>query len=301
MRARWPIFAAFTSLIAVAFTMSTLPSASKPWIAPPGGVRLFRFSPNDRLFAMVLHATPSLSKSRLVVIDRETGNVLIDMNGSNPTNLGFNREESLLAVLWEDALQVYELPAGNTVLKVDKHKVDQMVATRFDPQSLAFTDDSTMLIAASDRYLDPTVETAWDLRTGETATQYGSASFWYEYGLASDRSKLFGGGWPGPTPRVFDRHDGHRITYCFRAPYHIFATFTRSNLNLLTIHEDGAMFLWELRDTGNDNAVILRSELNTSLEQSLGFAILHQSDRLAYIDENRRLRYRPVLSTQTVE
>lgn len=56
------------------------------------------------------------------------------------------------------------------------------------------------------------------------------------------------------------------------------------------------MFLWELRDTDNENATILQSELSTGLEKSLAFTLLHQSDRLAYIDSQRRIRFRKLFA-----
>ena len=125
---------------------------------------------------------------------------------------------------------------------------------------------------------------------------YGQASNWSEQGMALDRSMWVSGGWPGPTPRVFDCKDGHRMTFCFRHPYHKFCSFTRDSKHLLTLHQDGAIFLWELRNTDNENATILQSELSTGLETSLAFTLLHQSDRLAYIDSQRRIRFRKLFA-----
>ena len=62
------------------------------------------------------------------------------------------------------------------------------------------------------------------------------------------------GGWPGPTPRIFKTDRTARITYCYRDVRPFAALFTPDSRNLVTIHRDGLLVVWEIKPTDNDNA-----------------------------------------------
>ena len=67
------------------------------------------------------------------------------------------------------------------------------------------------------------------------------------------------GGWPGPTPRIYETDRTGRITYCYRDMRPFAALFTPDSRNLVTIHRDGLLVVWEIKPTDNDNARQLAS------------------------------------------
>lgn len=291
MHERLAVFLSLLVLMAVSALVIQTGSETPAWTAPPGVVRRLQFGPDDRRFAFTLMQPNDKDHERLIVVNRESGRQCLDTTGLGPGTFCMDASGQHIAVLWADRLRLYTLVDGRCVHSIERQLIDQSLASTVDLHSMSFTDDGTTLVIATHQSTIPPVESAWDIRTGQQVKEYGRASHWIGRGLALDRSKFFGGGWPGPTPRIYDCYDGHRITYCFRHPFHIFGSFTRYSDHLLTVHEDGALFVWEVRETG-DNAAIVHSATNTGLESSEAFAILHRSDTLAHIDSHGRLRYR---------
>lgn len=292
MRQKFAVSASLFSLLAVAISIAEFSPLEQLCSVPPGEISFFAFAPNDRVFAVLLHQPDDRANYQLMVIDHESRRTLLHTTGLVPTNLCFNADAKSIAVLWADGVRIYTLADGRCVQTIEKKQIDHRKFPDRGLYAMAFSDDGKRFIMASEKHASSSSEAAWDLETGMQTQDFGPASYWSEFGMALDRSKWVTGGWPGPTPRVIDREENRRITACFRYPYHIFCSFTRDSKHLLTLHKDGAMFLWELRDTGGENATILQSQLNTGLERSLAFALLHQSDRLAYIDSQRKIRFR---------
>lgn len=273
-----------------------------PWICPRGEIIELRFAPNDRVFSVQLMRMTEKPAHRVLVVDAATKAVLLEVDGVRARVVCFDSKGKQLAVLWPQSLTVYDLATAVKRFEVPEAElrtIDAEVQScqpwlKPTPYSIAFSDDGKHLILTP-HFGPRCVDFAWELSNGRRTLEHRESHNWAGQNLARDRSKWFHGIWPGPSPRVYQQADGHRITYCFRFPFHIFADFTTDNAGLITIHSDGALLLWEIRETDNENASIRHSEFLTGLETSRAFALLHRTRKLAFIDAAGQLRYRPLL------
>ena len=293
MRKQMAVTIAIASLAAFCVLVSRTNVRTRTWQVPAGTVYLFRFSPTDKHAAVVLREPQSPpAVHRLIVVDPDSRTVLLDENGYFATNLCFDRSGRHIAVRWADGVRIYALRDGACIQSIE---ISQRTAL-FD--CMAFTDDGSVLAMANKE--SPSDFDAWPVSTAEPVGTPGKVSHWAGESIAGDFSKWFSHrGWVTPGLSVVSVNLGRRITHCVRSPPHIYAAFTRDSSNLLTVNKDGAILLWELRDTVHNeenllpsqNAAILDSHIEAGIQDAIAFAILHRTDRLAIVAADRTLRF----------
>lgn len=275
-------------------TLAVLARAERPgidgWTCPTGEVLYLKFSPDDHYLAAFVRRPSDRITCQLLVLDTRTQATLLMADGIWPTHLCFSQSSDRLAVMWYGKLAVYDVFHGELIFEVPPPNSHGYCA-------IGLSQTGEQLVMRSTMRLDePMHEVAWEIESGTSTAEYGMPRLWdgLEAGmlLSPDGSTWTSGGWPGPTPRVIRLDDPGFYTYCFYFPWPIFRDFTPDSQNLITLHEDGALFLWELRNTGNENARIVKSEAHTGLESAKGWALLSTSGRIAYIDQDDRLRFR---------
>lgn len=287
------VIIAFASLVASCVAVSRTNVSTRTWQLPPGTVHIFRFSPTDQHAAFILQEPQSPAGiHRLIVVAPNTGKVLLDENGYFAGNFCFDLSGRRIAVHWLDRVRIYTLPDGSCIQSIETSKRTALF------NCMGFTDDGSVLAIANKK--SPSDYEAWNVSTAKLVSTHGKISYWAGSEIAADFSKsLSPAGWVTPGPSVVDINLGRRITHCVRLPHHIYATFTRDSLEMLTVHKDGAILLWELRDTVQDatsllpsqNATILASRVEAGIETAVAFAILHKTDKLGFISADRTLRY----------
>lgn len=293
MRKQMAVAIAIASLAAFCVMVSRTKVRTKTWQVPPGTVYLFRFSPTDKHAAVVLQEPHSpAAVHRLIVVAPDSRTVLLDENGYFATNLCFDLSGRHIAVRWADGVRIYALRDGACIQSIE---ISQRTAL-FD--CMAFTDDGSVFAMANKE--SPSDFVAWAVSTAEPVGMLGKVSHWAGQSIAGDFSKWFSHcGWVTPGPSIVNVNLGRRITHCVRFPPHIYAAFTRDSSNLLTVHKDGAILLWELRDTVHDeeyllpsqNAAILNSHIEDGIQDAIAFAILHKTDRLAIVAADRTFQF----------
>ncbi|MBL8820738.1 MAG: WD40 repeat domain-containing protein [Planctomyces sp.] len=189
-----------------------------------------------------------------------------------------------MAVLAADELTIHDTGKHNLIVRIDRKSFDSEI------QSLGFTADGSILIGATG-YLDPEKkQVAWSTTTGETVDIPKTSITWHGHGLSQDGVMFFSGGWPGPTPRIYKTGSADRITFCFREEWPIAAAFTPDSKNLVTIHEDGLLVVWEIKPTGNDNAKQLVSQ--EGFDDAGPFAVSNDRKRLATAKKDGSIQIR---------
>lgn len=262
------------------------------------------FNPAGTRLAVVLRRKGS-PESRVAVLDVRGGRVLLDIDvpGKWPT-VCFAPDGANLAVL--------QIDGGASAGTVTLHDIEsgrrRVVIDPVDPRSgtLAFSADGQTLVTApfaltvrisfrdGPPQLGIELLRAWRIATGEQVPhQRGRGDRWAgptQWGaLSLDGSIVAEGGWPGPTPRVYDRWGGERITYCFRSEWPVCYTFTPDN-RLASIHEDGLFVLWEIRPTGNANAKQLLTRSGFNGTTALAFSDDGQILATGHADGSVKLR-----------
>jgi WD40 repeat protein len=261
------------------------------WTYRTGEIQYLRFSPDDRYLAAIVRQPDDRITRELLVVDTRVQAPLLMVEDRWPSHLCFSQTADRLAVMWYGKIAVYDIPSGTLILEVPRPMLSRA------HRAIGFSPDGEQLVQRSTVDLGQTIhDVAWDIDTGKSTAEYEVPRLWdgLEQGilLSPDGSTFTSGGWPGPTPRVRRLDDAEFYTYCYYFPWPIFRDFTPDSQSLITLHEDGALFLWELRHTGYENARILRSEADTGLQSAKTWALLSTSERIAYIDAQDRLRFR---------
>jgi len=293
MHKRTAVATALASLAAICIAVSRTDIPAQTWRLPHGTVHIFRFSPMDKYAAFVLREPQSPAAiHRLIVVTPDRGSVLLDTHGYYATNLCFDSDASHVAVQWADAVRVYALQDGSCTQTIKK---TPSIATL---DCMGFSGDDATLIMSDTT--TPSHISAWDVSTGKSVLSQVEVPHWAGSGVAPDFSKWFSHrGWVTPGPSVVDVKLGRRMTHCVRLPYPMYASFTPDSQNLLTVHTDGAILLWELRHTAGDgrsllpsqNAKILASCTESGVEKAIAFAVLNKTDQLGYVAANRTLQF----------
>lgn len=284
-------------------TLAVVAPAERPgidgWRCPTGEVVYLKFSPDDRYVAALVRRPNDRVTYELLVTDTRTQAVLLEIVDRGPTHLCFSQSADRLAVMWYGKISVYDIPSGKSTLEVPCRTQSRAL------RAIGLSPDGEQLVMRSMMDLErPVNEVAWDIEAGTSTPKYREPTLWDGLGngilLSPDGSTFTSGGWPGPTPRVRRLDDADFYTYCYYFPWPVFRGFTPDSRNLITVHQDGALFLWELRNTG-ENARILKSEAHTGLETAKTWALLSSSERIAYIDAQDRLRFRGLFTGPPVD
>ena len=190
----------------------------------------------------------------LTVVERKTGRALLAASEKFISNLCFDQRANYLAAFMYHDLVVYDLRTGEKCFSTPR---TGLLST--SNIALAFTADGTCLVASRFGQLEGAKVTdsdriAFSIPSRQIAASTIEPTFWYGENVATDGSKWFGGGWPGPTPRVFTRNKEY-IGYCYRNPNIVGAFFTRDSNFLLSIHPDAALMRWDLTQVDQSKAV----------------------------------------------
>ncbi|WP_206036406.1 WD40 repeat domain-containing protein, partial [Crateriforma spongiae] len=260
-----------------------------PWSDSKSAIYQLTFSPNDDLFAVLTEPLSEDENVRLRVVDRKLGRTIVDTNGMAICSPCFDKRSKLFAVFIGTSLVVYDLNTGETVLKIDRMDI-------FDGKTAAmgFSRDGDILIldklSAFGFEETPPDRLAIAIASGERINTSETPAIWYGKNLAPDGTKWFGGGWPGPTPRVFHRN-GNYIGFCYREPNISRAWFSRDSNSLLTLHSDGALVKWNLNSENDSDELnpvsiadcpdLLESKIVTPLHTQDSFAIVDAAGHMS--------------------
>lgn len=261
-------------------------AASEPkrfnWHGGDGTITDLQFSPDDAQLVVSLAPEDKEVKRHIIVLSIADAKENYRFESLFPTSICFSPDGSRLAVLAAEGLTIHDISKMETIAHIDRKSFGS------ETESLGFTADGAVLVGAAE-YLDPAKkQVAWNTTTGETVGVPAASIIWDGRGLSQDGSMFFSGGWPGPTPRIYKTDRTDRITYCYRDEWPIAAAFTPDSKNLVTIHEDGLLVVWEIKPTGNDNAKQLMS-LN-GFDRCRAFAVSHDRKRIATAEEDGSIR-----------
>lgn len=280
--------------IALAATMISLSQpVERPgltgWRCASGEIQWMEFSPDDRTAAFIVRRPADSNIERqLLIVDTNTWAVLIEDEGTWPTNVCFSAAGERVVVAWNSVFAIYDLKSGKRWCRIPTdwfHYMDGAVG---------FSPGGDQVVALRHRYQEILEERAWDLGTGERTTDFERPAIWHGWDLTRDGTTSTTRGWP--TPRISRLDDPEFRTYCFYFPFHIFQIFTPDSRNLLSIHPDGMAIMWELRDTDNENAKIVKSEADTGLEAVDLLSLTSTSERIAYLDADGTIQFYPLFT-----
>ena len=255
-----------------------------PWSSNQSTVYSITFSPNDDLFAVTTEPENDDEDTRLVVVHRQTGRTLIDTNGIVILNPCFDQRSQLFAVFLGTNLVIYDLTTGNQLTAISRLEIFEGTTA-----ALGFAEQGDCLVldkfSAFGFEENPPDRITFAIPSGEMIETDATPSFWYGNNLSTDGSKWFGGGFHGPTPRVFHRN-GDYIGHCYRDPNISRAWFSKDSKSLLSLHPDGVVVNWNL--TSQDDTGALKPISTENCPELLKFKIvtpLHTQDALALIDD----------------
>lgn len=252
------------------------------WQSEGGTITFLDFSPADDRLVAAIGVENDTRKETIVVLNISDAKEAYRCEAIFPMAICFSPDGTRLAVLAADAITLHDLSKKQVSFRVDRRAVER------DTSVLGFTADSTTLVAAAE-YLDPEKKKfAWNTTTGESSTVPTGVVVWKGRGLAPDGTMFLSGGWPGPTPRIYKTDRTGRITYCYRDVWPFAALFTPDSRNVVTIHRDGLLVVWEIKPTDNDNARQLGTA--TGFGDCRAIAVSHNRAWLATADSRGAIR-----------
>lgn len=268
------------------------------WRCTESKVTRLVFAPNDMVFA-VLARHGDEEKPRLLVVDRTSGQTLLHVQSElRIANLAFDESGKYLAAYVDHELVVYDLRSGNAVCRIGYEKIHGRIQS-----ALGFSADGETLFVAPysvfgfkyDEHDDIAINVLTGKLTGELDKDDAISNAWYGDRLSASGSVWWGGGWPGPTPRVF-RRNGDFIGYCFRSPNIGNAWFTTDESKLVTLHTDGVTCLWDLNSVDDTKAAsCISTNAAPGLSDAVTITTLHRENTFAFIDSTGRLRFAPMM------
>lgn len=253
------------------------------WHGGDGTITDLIFSPDDAHLVVSLAPKDERVKRHIIVLRFADAKETYRFESLWPTSICFSPDGSRLATLAADELTIHDSSKKEIIVRIDRETFGSEI------ESLGFTADGAVLVGAPE-YLDPkNKQVAWNPKTGENVGIPAASIRWDGNGLSQDGSMFFAGGW-GPTPRIYKTDRTDRITFCFRRERPIAAAFTPDSKNLVTIHDDGLLVVWELKPTGNDNAKQLVSQ--NGFDGCRAFAVSHDQKRIATAEKDGAIRIR---------
>ena len=262
MRRQIAVACAFLTLLSLLLLRDVpqLPSDSPIWVCDVGRVTQIEFSPDDARFAAVVarpegQASDAMERHhrQLLVLDSASGETLLDTQGIYPMSVCVSDDASKIAVRWLDSVRVYAVKSNAVLMEIDDRRAGSSWA------ALGFANRGRVLVTTFIGPVSDDREVGWNVSSGRKTGEYDRPHWWSGSGISRDGSMVYSGGWPGPTPRIRTIIGSKPLFYCFRHPFHIYASFTSNGRHFVTIHEDGAAFLWEARDIDWDNAAQIAS------------------------------------------
>ena len=257
-------------------------TAAFNWQSEEGAVTYVEFAPAADRLVVAIETEGDVRRQQVMILNIADEKETYRCEALFPTATIFSPDGSRLAVLAADALTLHDLSKRQVIFRVDRATFGR------DISALGFTADGTALVGAM-AHLDPNKEkVAWSTTTGETLPVPTGDIVWQGGGLSPDGTMFCSGGWPGPTPRIYKTDRTSRITYCYRDVWPIAALFTPDSRNLVTIHRDGLLVVWEIKPTDNDNARQLATAAGYGDCRAL--AVSHDRKWLATADSSGTIR-----------
>jgi WD40 repeat protein len=254
------------------------------WDGGDGTITDLQFSPDDAHLVVSLAPKDEKVKRQIILLNVADAKEKYRFESLFPTSICFSPDGSRLAALAADELTIHDTEKKEIIVCLERESFGSEI------ESLGFTADGAVLVGAAE-YLEPKKkQVAWDTTTGETVDIPAASIRWHGGGLSQDGSMFFAGGWPGPTPRIYKTDRTDRITYCYRDEQPIGAAFTPDSKNLVTIHEDGLLVVWEIKPTGNGNAKQLVSQ--NGFDDCRAFAVSHDRKHIATAEKDGSIRIR---------
>lgn len=254
------------------------------WQGGEGIITELQFSPDDAHLVVSLAPQADKPQRQIVVLRLSNAAEEFRFQSLFPSSICFSPDGLRLAVLAADMLTIHDTGNKEIMTRIDRKSFDSEI------RSLGFTADGSVLVGAAED-LDPeTDRIAWDATTGETVEIPTDSITWHGRALSQDGRMFFTGGWPGPTPRIIKTDRTERITFCFRDEWPIAAAFTPDSENLVSIHRDGLLVVWEIKPTGNNNARQLGSQ--AGFDDCRAFAVSHDREWIATSAKDCSIRIR---------
>lgn len=244
-------------------------------------VRHLHFAPEGQRLVLAVEPKAGDRDPEILVLDA-SGSELYRFPAKRPLAICFSPQGTTLAVLTVDSLIVHDLAAMEQETLITRTNINRHI------RALAFSDDGQVIVGRGESFDEAHERMAWDAKTGEEVAVPEGIAKWCGTGFSPDGRLFFSGGWPGPTPRVFNVDSGEYLTYCYRDPWPIAGAFTPDSKTLATMHTDGVLVFWEIKDTGGNNAKQLR--MQAGFDNCTSFAISPDGNRIAYADKNGRVR-----------
>jgi WD40 repeat protein len=252
------------------------------WRSWGGAITFLDFSPADDRLVAAIGVENDARRESIVVLNISDTKEVYRCEAIFPMTICFSPDGTHLAVLAADAITLHDLSKKQVCFRADRSAVER------DTSVLGFTADSSTFVAAAE-YLDPEKKKyAWNTTTGESSPVPTGAVVWKGRGLAPDGTMFLSGGWPGPTPRIYKTDGTGRITYCYREVWPFAALFSPDSRNVVTIHRDGLLVVWEIKPTDNDNARQLATA--TGFDDCRAIAVSHDRNWLATADSRGIIR-----------
>jgi WD40 repeat protein len=247
------------------------------WKSDGATVEAVCFSPDDMVMVVTTRNASDAQNQQYLVIEAAEGREVCRLDARHGWPYCFTPSGDTVAVVWRGTISLYDARTGDKRVEINPVAPGAV----FEPiQAFAFSPDGRIVIGA-DRQVSRESLRAWDATTAESLRYQEGQYCWVGGGLAPDGRFFFEGGHTGPTPRIFKSGSRNRLTYCFRDEWSIAALFTPDSRNLVTLHEDGVLVVWELRETGNENARQLL--VMPGYKGATSFNIAHSGNMLAVV------------------
>ena len=226
----------------------------------------------------------------MIVVDRGSGRELIQAESRFVINPCFDSNGRYLAAFMQHGLVVYDLQQGGEVLTKGWSEIEKGKTL-----AMGFSSASDSLIMQPYSVFGfevPSRSVAFQIPSGEPVPAPGEPVFWYGDRLSSDGSKWWRGGYPGPTPRVFDRNNEF-IAYCMRWPNIRNAWFMRDAKSLVSQHTDGRWIRWDLAQAIDGAATPIATSTLVIPDTNL-VTLLNTEDSILSMEKDGRARLFPI-------
>lgn len=285
------------ALLSTLFAMSTVTPVAE-WrpvqLSVPEGQTIHRvlLSGRDRFAAVFMSSKekPRDLRPRIDIVSTRDGRRLQSFNALYPRLVTFAPSEWYLAIVGGTNVTVHDITTGLTV-------IDTAIAMPNRVSSIGaigFNADESGICAVGEFGKELPEPNSWRFATDGSVEQSGLPQAWYGRHLSPDGKRVGHGGWPGPIPRVSELGENKsccRFLPAWPEASPIASGFTPDSQAYYSVHDDGAMYVWEFGDSSDGpTATLAATAIIPDIETARGFDMMHTKLALVYIDATDKLR-----------
>lgn len=222
------------------FIAEVLASLDNRWLA----VRVSKVPRDSRIPA---------HEGRTIVFDTHTHSVRKIEEGRYYSSMLFSPVNKHLIILNRlGRIEEYDLLGGRRRTVMDDRR--RYIETQGD--FTAVSADGTVIAVGETMINDPEYR-AVDLATGEAMAFREGDYFWTGATISRNGRLIATGGWPGWSPRIFDRKTGERVGYCLHDKYAgpSCVAFSPDARHLACTYPDGTLVVYDLTTAQGHGAV----------------------------------------------